>query len=211
MQDGFSSEVTLISLGLLQTPSLKKKQSLQVYTSGIMSPQVSSSGFASVYKSLPKQYGNSESSSFNNTQSLQVYLVCAMFLTFLIFHQCQDTIVSAVKKSIFQWLISDLRLIILQRLDAIHFLSCLSVAVVDTKLVIHFGKSIPVIVIFTLIGIDHLVGDFLEAVCIGLFVCSFFGLTRKSQPSPTLPHPRQLVCTRTNIVFRTFRLSYLQP
>ena len=82
MQDGFSSEVNLISLWWLQAPFLKKKQSLQVYTSGIMYPQASSLGFASVYKSLPRQYGNYESSSFNNTQSLQVYLVCSMFLTF---------------------------------------------------------------------------------------------------------------------------------
>lgn len=104
-----------------------------------------------------------------------------MFLTFLIFHQCQDTIVSAVKKSIFQWLISNLRLIILQRLDTIHFLSYLSVAVVDTKLVIHFGKSIPVIVIFTLIGIDHLVGDIHEAVSIGIFALFSHNNTIKRQ------------------------------
>lgn len=108
-----------------------------------MYPHASSLGFASVYKSLHKQYGNSESSSFKNTQSLQVYLVCAMLLTFLIFHQSQDTIVSTVKKSIFQWFISDLRLIILQRLDTIHLLSYLSVSVVDTKLIIHFGKAFP--------------------------------------------------------------------
>ena len=82
MQDGFSSEVNLTSLWWLQDPFLKKKQSLHVYTSGIMSPQASSSGFAYVYKSLPMQYGNSGSSSFSKTQSLQVYSVCSMLQQF---------------------------------------------------------------------------------------------------------------------------------
>ena len=121
-----------------------------------------------------------------------------MFLTFLIFHQCQDTIVSAVKKSIFQWFISNLRLIVLQRLDAIYLLSYLSVAVVDTKLIIHFGKSIPIIVILALVGIAHLVGDILEADSIGSFV--LFPLKRQLAlikiiaDDTILPFIHQLFC-----------------
>lgn len=93
-----------------------------------------------------------------------------MFLTFLIFHQCQDTIVSAVKKSIFQWFISNLRLIVLQRLDAIYLLSYLSVAVVDTKLIIHFGKSIPIITIFLDVCIMQVIENISMHFNVGIYI-----------------------------------------
>ena len=120
-----------------------------------------------------------------------------MFLTFLIFHQCQDTIVSAVKKSIFQWLISNLRFIILQRLDAIHFLSYLSVAVVDTKLIIHFGKSIPIIVILALVGITHLVGDSFESFAVFICLLNVILVLRNIKLAKITTHKVSFVSTTT--------------